>query len=1172
MRKNRLFLLAGLALTASAVAYTVMPKAEEAGKPEPSYKVQKVAHIQRINAPQREEGEGSTAYTVPFHFTPTEDQFNECLVIDANSDGKTWLYDSEGYFKACYSWSNPADDWCMLPAIHLTPGPYKFYATYKTKSNEENFKFCLGTAQTAEAMTTTLIQKENYANQNDVSEEVEFSIDTEGDYYIGLYSYSGANKYYIYVKDIMVKSIDSQLPTSPEIKSIDFTGQTGTITVKAPSQNYLGDEITGNVSLSVDIDEVPVEGSPFTCTPGEEKAVPLTLERGLHTVTAQATINVNGEEKISEVSSQIFRVTKLINIPMSLPVYIEPDEDDFSVMTIINDNENTPTWEFVTNAGLNSDLTSIRYNYSYSATGDDWAILPAITLDQAGLYEFSMMLGTKYSNECMEVVIADAPDVETMAATTPLISIVEECTSGDFEERKAMFTVDGPKTVYVGLHATSPKNRSYLFVREIKMNKIDDLTPVAPQISSISFDGFDGTIDVTLPSQTMTGTQITAEEVSAKVSITGEEYPVTKFISGAPGATVSIPLTLSKGQHTVSAYAYYTKGDGTELTSSSVQQAFSVTRPSSFQFTLPFVTRFTQEDIDDLIIIDNNNDGKTWSYDSDGLKYSYHGSNQADDWAITLPIYFPDATKTYNISIEAKSNFSEAFDVFIGTTPEISAMTQCILDVPDFKNSNYTANSNDFTVPAAGRYYVGIHAKSPADRYNLYLRSMTISQATSDDAPEMVTNLSAMPDQTGALSVTVQFGMPLTKRSEQQLDPAEDLTATITTPAESVTVTGKPGATMSATVAAVNGVNNIAVVVSNSAGASDVCEVSARCGLDTPKAPKFTKVDVSEDGLGVLLEWEPVTEGINGGVVNPSAMMYRVSEYDEDDEDWYAVEHLAGTSYEYRVDAGTPLDFVKLCIEAYNSPSTNSSKTEVTALAGEPKALAVEENFTGGELDQPVTYILSTSTTAPSWGLALPGDVFEGAALEGGQKVLVGHTTANSGDSGIVLPLFATTNAEFGVTFNIETYMTENTTPTMAVYARTFGTDRQLLGNLVRESDGWATYSFTLPSDLLNRPWVEIMIYNNFIHGSADYALIKSYSVKANPDTGVEETLLGGVNVFGTSGAIIVTGAEGMNMTVADTTGKVIFSGKGTASMSILAMAGVNIVNIDGKVYKVIVR
>ena len=477
-------------------------------------------------------------------------------------------------------------------------------------------------------------------------------------------------------------------------------------------------------------------------------------------------------------------------------------------------------------------------------------------------------------------------------------------------------------------------------------------------------------------------------------------------------------------------------------------------------------------------------------------------------------------------------------------------MTQCILDVPELKSSNTVNKTNDFTVPAAGRYYVGIHAKSAADRYNLFIQSLTIAQATSEDSPDMVNNLTAMPDQTGALSATVEFDMPLTKRSEQQLDPAEDLTATITTPAETKTVTGKPGAHISTTVAAVNGVNNITVSVANAAGSSEIVEVSARCGLDTPKAPKLTKADLSEDGLGVLLEWEPVTEGINGGVVNPSAMMYRVSEWDEDDQDWYAVEHLAGTSYEYRVSAGTPLDFVKLSLEAYNSTSTNSSRTSITALAGEPKTLDVEENFTGGQLDQPVTYILSTSTTAPTWSLELPGNVFEAAALEGGQKVLVGKTTANSGDSGIVLPIFATTNAEFGVTFTIDAYMTENTTPTIAVYARTFGTERQLVGNLERQSDGWATYSFALPADLLNRPWVEIMIYSNFIHGSADYALIKSYSVKANPDTG----------------------AEDMNMTVADTTGKVTFSGKGAASMSIPAMAGVNIVNIDGKVYKVIVR
>lgn len=1166
-------MLAGLAMAASAVAYTAMPKAEETGKQEPSYKVQKVARIQRINAPQREEGEGTTAYTVPFHFTPTQDQFNECLVIDANSDGKTWTYDSDGYFKSLYSYNYAADDWCMLPAIHLTPGPYKFYATFKTKTDAENFKICLGTAQTAEAMTKTLVQHEGYCNQTDVTESIEITIDTEGDYYIGLYAYSAANKYYVWVKDVKLEAIDKTLPMTPEIKSIDFTGQTGTVTIKTPAQNYQGDEITGNVSLDVKVDGTAVEGSPFICTPGEEKAVPMTLERGFHTVTAQATINANGVDKVSGTASETFRVTKLINIPMSVPVYIEPDEDDFSVMTIINNNESTPTWEFVENGGVNKDKTAVRYNYSYTADADDWCILPAINCDQAGLYEFSMMFGTKYSAESMEVVIADTPDVEAMAAATPIITITDECTSDEFVQKKGLFTTDAPKTVYVGLHATSPKGRSFLFAREMRVNKIDDLTPLAPQIGTISFDGFDGSIDVILPTKTMTGTDIAVSEVSAKVTVSGEEYPIYKYISGAPGATVNIPLILSKGQHTVSAYAYYSKADGTELTSPEVEQTFTVTRPSSFQYTLPFVTRFTEEDVSDLTIIDNNNDGKTWAYDASGLKYTYHSSNQADDWAITLPIYFPDASKTYNISVDTKtSSFAEAFDIFIGTTPEISAMTQCILDVPEFKSSNTVNKTNDFTVPAAGRYYVGIHAKSPADRYNLYIQSLTIAQATSDDSPGAVNNLTAMPDQTGALSATVEFDMPLKKRSEQQLDTQEELTATITTPAESKTVTGLPGAHISTTVAAINGVNNITVSVANAAGSSEISEVSARCGLDTPKAPKFTKVDVSEDGLGVLLEWEPVTEGINGGVVNPSAMMYRVSEYDEDDEDWYAVEHLAGTSYEYRVSAGTPLDFVKLCIEAYNSPSTNSSKTEVTALAGEPKTLAVEENFTNGQLDQPVTYILSTSTTAPSWSLDLPGNVFEAAALEGGQKVLVGHTTANSGDSGIVLPLFATTNAEFGVTFTIDAYMTENTTPTMAVYARTFGTDRQLVGNLVRESDGWATYSFTLPADLLNRPWVEIMIYNNFIHGSADYALIKSYSVKANPDTGVEETLLGGVNVFGTNGAILVTGAEGMNMTVADTTGKVIFSGKGTANMTIPAMAGVNIVNIDGKVYKVIVR
>ena len=67
---------------------------------------------------------------------------------------------------------------------------------------------------------------------------------------------------------------------------------------------------------------------------------------------------------------------------------------------------------------------------------------------------------------------------------------------------------------------------------------------------------------------------------------------------------------------------------------------------------------FTQEDFDRWTFIDANKDEKTWVFSADGVPtrvyYSYHSTNQADDWFISPEITVP-AAGTYVVRFTCKS-------------------------------------------------------------------------------------------------------------------------------------------------------------------------------------------------------------------------------------------------------------------------------------------------------------------------------------------------------------------------------------------------------------------------------------------------------------------------------------------------------------------------------------
>ncbi|MDE6408910.1 MAG: hypothetical protein K2K81_01505 [Muribaculaceae bacterium] len=196
-------------------------------------------------------------------------------------------------------------------------------------------------------------------------------------------------------------------------------------------------------------------------------------------------------------------------------------------------------------------------------------------------------------------------------------------------------------------------------------------------------------------------------------------------------------------------------------------------------YTLPFEFSASQSTFEECKVIDDNNDGNgdgnTWKfYSSTGspssFRYSYHSSNQGNDW-LMLPIVNFESTTTVTISFDVKSGAGdEAFDVFLGHGQTISDMTVPVVSKTKYSHDS-TFETIETTVNVPGdsdnSWCLGFHAISDADQYWLDITNIRIEKATGE--------------------VTVIPGLPVIKNSSMNYLA---YTATVEMPSQSIT--GEP--------------------------------------------------------------------------------------------------------------------------------------------------------------------------------------------------------------------------------------------------------------------------------------------------------------------------------------------------------------------------------------------
>ncbi|MBK8614063.1 MAG: T9SS type A sorting domain-containing protein [Flavobacteriales bacterium] len=110
-------------------------------------------------------------------------------------------------------------------------------------------------------------------------------------------------------------------------------------------------------------------------------------------------------------------------------------------------------------------------------------------------------------------------------------------------------------------------------------------------------------------------------------------------------------------------------------------------------------------------------------------QYAYATAIGANDWIFTPGLSLTGGT-SYRVSYKYAAQgatFPEAMDVYWGNAASVGAMTNLIVDHGSFTNTTPASVQYDFTPGSTGTYYIGWHAKSLADEFNLNLDDISVT-------------------------------------------------------------------------------------------------------------------------------------------------------------------------------------------------------------------------------------------------------------------------------------------------------------------------------------------------------------------------------------------------------------------------------------------------------------
>lgn len=498
---------------------------------------------------------------------------------------------------------------------------------------------------------------------------------------------------------------------------------------------------------------------------------------------------------------------------------------------------------------------------------------------------------------------------------------------------------------------------------------------------------------------------------------------------------------------------------------------------------LPYEHTFDHEGcLDIYTIIDNNGDNKTWTYDAakSVLQYTYHTTNNGDDYAITPPIHL---TNEKMISVEVSTychmlSYPERIEITLGTSTNPADHIVIIPNTDVTWNAPQTIRAN-ISVEEEGSYYIGIHATSYADQYYLLVKDIKVSEAAGFDAPKAVENVTATPGANGALTATLAFTAPTETFGGDPL--TEDVTVTAyRNDAVVGTTTCTPGGTGAIVDNnAVNGVNKYVLVTSNSAGNGDMYEISCYVGVDIPASVTNIKFTTAEDNMSSVMTWD-VPVGAQGGYINPEELIYTIYVPTSDGYNITPVDETTELSYEITTNSST-LEGYSYYVSAKNSAGESDAYGGSVVL-GKPYTLPFVEQLEGTTLVNSPWYTYSDNSSYAEWEMGgmmenynLPEPV---TAPDGGMFICYDFWEYADGSCGLLVPKVTLAGADAPTLyFSMYHYTTASDINELVVSITTDDDSyEEIFAKKVNNApgNGWVEYQVNL-DEYKDATWIGIM-------------------------------------------------------------------------------------------------
>ena len=513
-------------------------------------------------------------------------------------------------------------------------------------------------------------------------------------------------------------------------------------------------------------------------------------------------------------------------------------------------------------------------------------------------------------------------------------------------------------------------------------------------------------------------------------------------------------------------------------------------------FSLPVEFSPTPAELEYFETTDGNDDGLTWEYVKDEYRnftgvsgiHSPEDGNPADDWLLMPPIYFEPAPGEYELSYEVRVGSvyrGGSYDVRLCKDGEdITAGTALIAE--DYytywwKAQDFSARSVKFELTEPGVYRIGFHNTSAYSTSDVTLRNIKVaSTGVTFDAPGRCTDITATPAAYGKLNADVTLTLPSINVAGEPLEEGTEVTATVSSSVDTVSVTGTIGETKKVNIATVQGSNTLTIVTAIGSHTGMESSIDVYTGIDRPQCVDITKRVVSEDNMSVYFEWETSTVGANGGFVDPASLTYQVTWYDYANTFWWAETdgNYTGTEYTYTAKKPSIQALETVGVTPYSEAGCaidadgNKGVTMFTAMLGKPYTLPMVEKFSADYTYSPILADYPSERYNADWYYNNPATANPEAAVSDAYCYIA---ASNYDDTYALLrlPKFSTEGKKavyLTFRFYFDSFM-----PDVDICALTYDEQNQVIATINNTmGEGWQNVTVALPDDYLNYKWLEI--------------------------------------------------------------------------------------------------